>query len=237
MKNLQWVLLVIFMVILTACETLKLGDLQQVLDNSGGNLATDKIIAGLKQALDVGTENAVKQLSQNGGFSKSNLYRIGMPKELQDVGNTMKQLGLGFLVESFEGKMNEAAEQASSQAGPVFLDAIKQMTFADAKEILYGSDTAATDYLRKTTSAKLIKLYQPIVEKNMNAVGVVQTYSELMKKYDAIPFKSKPKFSLENYITDKALNGMFAVLAKEEKKIRKDPAARTTELLKEVFGN
>jgi uncharacterized protein DUF4197 len=224
---------IIAVIALTSCETLDFSNLQNF--NSSGGLTTGKIVAGLKEALDSGTEDAVKQLSKDGGFAKNNSFRIGMPKELQNVTDTMKSIGLGFMLESFEKKMNEAAERASISAGPVFLAAIKQMKFNDAKEILYGSDTAATAYLKKTTSKKLIQLYKPIVGKSMKDVGAVKFYNELISKYDAIPFKSKPKFSLDDYITDKALNAMFSLLADEEKKIRKDPAARTTQLLQEVF--
>ncbi len=234
MKQLYLVTAIVLLVTCTSCETLKLADLTSL--SSGSELSTNKIIAGLKEALTTGADSAVKQLSQNGGFSKNSLYRIGIPKKLTGVTDTMKKLGMGFMVTDFENKMNVAAEQATAVAGPVFVEAITQMNFSDAKEILAGSDNAATDYLRKTTYAKLFKLYKPIVKENMQKVGVAKIYNNLMSKYDAIPFKSKPKFSLEDYITNQSLNGIFNLLAVEEKKIRENPAARTTELLKEVFG-
>lgn len=235
MKYINIITSITILVLITSCETLKLADLGEW--GAGGGLTTEKIIAGLKQALDMGTESAVNQLSQKGGFSNNKLYRIGMPKELVEVTDTMKKIGLGFMVTNFENRMNLAAEKASAQATPVFLDAIKQMTFSDAKKILNGPDTAATDYLKKTTFTKLTNLYQPIIKENMEKVGAVKYYNSLMAKYDAIPFKSKPRFSLDDYITKKALNAMFSELAKEETKIRTNPAARTTELLKQVFGH
>lgn len=234
MKKIIFVSLSFIGLLFTSCETLDLARLSSLTDSGG--LSTNTIIAGLKEALNKGTDQAVDQLSQKGGFSRNSLFRIKLPQQLTDVKSTMKKLGLGFMVDSFENKMNEAAEQASKSAGPVFVDAIKQMTFADAKEILNGSDTAATDYLKKTTSKKLLELYKPIVTKNMEEVGVAQAYNKLISKYDALPFKSKPKLSLEEYITSKALHAMFSVLAEEEKKIRQDPTARTTELLQKVFG-
>ena len=234
MHKLLLSLSVISLLALASCETLKMVDLTKF--NTSGALTTDKIIAGLKEALNAGSDNAVKELSKQGGFSQNDSYRIGMPKALSEVTDTMKTIGLGSMVADFENKMNKAAEQATASAGPVFMDAITQMKFSDAKKILDGSDTAATDYLRKTTYPKLMELYKPIIEKNMKEVGAVQLYNNLMSKYDAIPFKSKPKFSLEDYVTDKALDSMFTLLAVEEKKIRQNPAARTTELLKEVFG-
>jgi hypothetical protein len=234
MKMVSIVISIALMTVITSCETLKLPDFGEWQDSS--SLSTEKIVAGLKQALDKGTAVAVSQLSKQGGFSSNKAYRIGVPKGLDDVAATLKKIGLGSLVTSFENKMNDAAEQASASAGPVFLDAIKKMTFSDARNILNGSNTAATDYLKKTTFATLKKQYEPIVTKSINKVGVGRLYNDLMAKYDAIPFKAKPSFSLENYITDKALNALFLELAKEETKIRENPAARTTELLKQVFG-
>jgi len=225
----------IVVITLTSCEILNsLSGLQDI--TSQNHLSNGKIIAGLKEALSKGTGNAVQRLSGNSGFSKNSPFHIGIPKELDKVASTMKNVGLGFMVDKFELKMNEAAKEASSSAGPVFMNAIKEMTFTDAENILHGSDTAATDYLKKTTSAKLIKLYKPIVVKNMKEVGVVDLYNQLMDKYDKLPFSSKPNFSLDSYITDKAITSIFSLMAEEEKKIRNNPMARTTALLKEVFG-
>ena len=218
----------------TSCETLNL----KILENFGNSqsLSMKKITEALKQSLEIGTEKAVKQLSVKGGFSDNPSYHMKLPKELDNVTDTLKTIGLGSLVDNFELKMNRAAEKASASAAPVFLDAIASMSFDDAKRILNGSNSEATEYLRKTTYKKLATMYRPIIRKSINDVGAGKIYNELMQKYDAIPFKSKPDFSLENYVTDNALNAMFSMLAQEEQKIRKDPAARTTELLKEVFG-
>jgi len=234
MRKLLLLTTVIAMCSLTACETLKMIDLTKF--NAMDSLSTDKIIAGLKEALSTGSTRAVSKLSKQGGFSQNKLYRIGIPKKLITVTDTLKTIGLGFIVSDFEKKMNQAAEEASKSAGPVFINAITQMKFSDAKKILDGSDTAATDYLHKTTYAELFDLYKPIIKENMSKVGVTKIYNNLMNKYAAIPFKSKPQFSLDDYITKQALKGMFGMLAKEEIQIRKNPAARTSELLKQVFG-
>ena len=140
------------------------------------------------------------------------------------------------MVDTFEAKMNAAAEEAAAQAAPVFLEAISSMTFEDAKAILQGEDDAATQYFKEKTSARLRDMYAPIVRRKMDEVGAAKVYSSLVDKYNAIPFTKKPDFSLENYVTDKALDGLFLKLADMEKQIRTDPAARTTALLKQVFG-
>ncbi len=176
---------------LTSCETLNITELSSLIIDPPASLSTEKIIDGLKEALATGTDSAVKQLSQKEGFSKNDLFRVKIPKKLTKVTDTMKKIGLGFLVDNFENKMNEAAERATASAGPVFFEAIKQMKFTDAKNILYGEKTAATDYLKKTTSGKLIQLYKPIIEKSMKEVGVVKIYNDLMSKYDAIQIKTK----------------------------------------------
>jgi hypothetical protein len=220
--------------LLGSCETLDLASLANA--TSSGALSSTTIGKGLKEALAKGVSSAVATLSKDGGFHKNPEYKITIPKQLDDVSSTMRTLGMGSLVDIFEKKMNAAAEEASASAGPVFLDAIGEMSFDDAKKILYGNDTEATDYLKKHTSPKLKKLYAPIIEKNIRKVGVGKIYSDLMAKYDAIPLKSKPDFSLENYVLDKSLDAMFKAIAKEEKNIRANPAARTTDILKKVFA-
>jgi hypothetical protein len=149
----------------------------------------------------------------------------------------LRTLGLGSLVDDFESKMNLAAEQAAAQATPVFVGAIRQMTFADAKNILSGKETAATDYFREKTSAQLRDLYKPIVATYTAQSGAARAYKALVERYNQIPLVPKPQSaSLDDYVTDKAIGGLFSVLANEEAKIRKDPAARTTQLLRTVFG-
>lgn len=229
------------LVVLTGCETMDLGKVGSMLGSlggtAGGPLSLETIIAGLKEALTVGTRNTVSQTSKTGGYALNPTIRIPLPQELQTVGSTLRKIGFGSTVDEFEAKMNEAAEQAAAQAAPVFIDAVRQMTFEDAKNILSGADTAATDYFRAKTSARLAEMYRPIVAKYTDQAGAAKAYKGIMDRYSKIPLVPKPQFaSLDEYVTGKSINGLFLILAGEEAKIRKDPAARTTELLRQVFG-
>lgn len=224
--------------LLAGCEALNTG-LGSLLNTSGGQggLTLDTIVAGLKEALQVGTQNTVAQTSKQGGFNLNPRLHIPLPQELQTVANTLKKVGLGSIATDLEAKMNEAAEQAAAKAAPVFIGAIKQMTFEDAKNILAGKENAATEYFREKTGAQLKELFKPIVTKATDQVGAAKAYKGVMDKYNAIPLVPKAQAaSLDDYVTDKGIQGLFLVLADEEAKIRKDPAARTTELLRRVFG-
>lgn len=220
--------------LLVSCETL---DLNGILSASSGKLDNSTIVAGLKDALIVGTKKAVDQVSEPGGFLNNKTIQVGMPEELRTVKETLGKIGLGGLVDDFEKKMNLAAEKASAKAIPIFSDAITQMSFKDATKILNDKGAPATEYFKSKTSARLNAAFKPVIEEEMRKVGVVSIYKELMAKYNMIPFKEKPNLNLENYISSKTLAGLFTVLAKEERMIRQNPAARTTELLKKVFGN
>jgi hypothetical protein len=230
------VMMVMLSVVFSGCETLKMEQLSALFGGSSW-LSTEKIIAGLKEALNVGIEKSTKKLSQPGGFANNKKYYITLPDELKKVTKTLRKVGLGSLVDDFENKMNVAVEKATASALPIFKDAILNMSFDDAKKILNGGDTAATDYLKAKTSAMLMKQYKPIITHSMKDVGALKIYNDLLAKYDAIPFKSKPNLSLEKYVTEKGLDALFSAVAEQETAIRKDPVARTTELLKQVFGN
>jgi hypothetical protein len=224
--------------LLAGCESVSPG----ALSSLGGllqskELTTETIVAGLKDALRVGTERAVGLLAKPGGYSANPLLKLAVPEQLEKVTSTLRKVGLGSYVDQFEAKMNEAAEQAVVQAVPVFAAAVSEMTFEDAKGILNGSNTAATEYFQRKTVAHLHELYAPIVRRKMDEVGAAKVYNSIMEKYNAIPFTSKPDFSLDRYVTDKALSGVFMKLGEMEKDIRANPAARSTELLKRVFGS
>lgn len=212
------------------------GVLSSVLGSQEGPLSADTIVAGLKEALSVGTRRTVAQTGQAGGYAQNPLIRVPLPEQLQGPAKALRAVGLGGLVDNLEAKMNEGAEQAAAQAAPIFVGAIRQMTFADARQILDGADTAATDYFREKTGPQLRELYKPVVARNLEQVGAAKAYGDLMGRYNALPLVPKVSFTLEEYVTRKGVDGLFTVLAAEEKRIRQDPAARTTELLKRVFG-
>jgi hypothetical protein len=202
----------------------------------GGGLSESKIIEGLKEALQIGTGNAVKTVSEVDGYYKNPNIRIPLPAPVQKVEKAMRALGYGPELEEFELSMNRAAERAAPEAKTLFWDTIKQMTFADGRKILDGGDNEATLYFQEKTEDKLGQIFKPIVHKAMSAVDVTRLYQDLDAKVRTIPFADTLSFDLDQYVTDGALGGLFSMLAEEERKIRQDPAARVTDLLKEVFG-
>ena len=211
----------------------KAGDALEHRDTS--SLSDDKITAGLKQALQLSTGKAVALTGRPDGFLKNEAIRIALPPRLQTIGNGMRLLGMGSTVDSLEVGMNRAAEQATPQAKQIFLAALRKMTFDDARHILTGNSTAATDYFKRTSSADLTKAFTPIVHASLQKVGVVKQYNDFVGKAPGGSALAK-EFDLDNYVVGKTLDGLFYMLGQEETKIRKDPAAQTTALLKEVFG-
>lgn len=201
-----------------------------------GPLDEGTVAAGLKQALEVGTQRTVQSTSQSGGFLLNELIKIQTPEELQGMGKALRAIGFGQQVDELETAMNRAAEKASGEATDIFWNQIKQMSISDAFGILNGGETAATDYFRERTSAQLMERFRPIVNTKMQEVGLYQTYQTLTQAYSALPFADKPALNLEQYVADKSIGGLFTVLAQEEGRIRSDPAARTTDLLKKVFA-
>ncbi|HEU5251413.1 MAG TPA: DUF4197 domain-containing protein [Thermoanaerobaculia bacterium] len=195
-----------------------------------------KTAAGLKEALQVGVGNAVNLTGQVDGYFKNQAIKILMPKQLQSLEKGLRAVGYGPKVDEFVLSMNRAAEKAAPQAREIFGGAIKEMTFADAGQILTGGDTAATDYFKGKTTDKLTMAFRPVVEKTMNETGVTRQYKDLVGRFQSIPFAKSVSFDVDQYVVTKALDGLFHVLGEEEKKIRKNPAARVTSLLKDVFG-
>ena len=199
------------------------------------SLSDSKIISGLKQALQISTGKAVAATGKPDGFFKNEAIKIVLPPRLETVGSGLRMLGMGSKVDELEFGMNRAAEQATPQAKAIFLSSLRKMTFDDARHILTGNDTAATDYFKRTSSADLTTAFAPIVHQSMERVGVVAQYDRVMKDSPAASFLTN-EFDLDKYVVGKTLDGLFYMLGQEEKKIRKDPAAQTTNLLKEVFG-
>ncbi|HTR22663.1 MAG TPA: DUF4197 domain-containing protein [Terriglobales bacterium] len=202
-------------------------------DTSG--LSNDKIIAGLKEALQVSTGKAVALTGKPDGFLKNEAIKIVLPPKLETVGRGLRMVGMGAKVDEFEVSMNRAAEQATPQAKQIFLAALKKMTFDDARHILTGNDTAATEYFKRACSPDLTTAFSPIVHRTMVKVGVVQQYNQVIKNAPGGSMLAG-EFDIDKYVVGKTLDGLFYMLGEQEKQIRKNPLARTTSLLKEVFG-
>jgi len=194
------------------------------------------VAAGLKEALRVGAERTVAATSKTDGFLANQLIHIALPEQFNQMARTLRKVGLGSQVDALETGMNRAAERAAGEAKGVFWDAITQMTMVDAYHILNGGESAATGYFRERTADRLRSRFHPIVAAKMQEVGLYQLSNQAISSYNALPFVTKPAVDLESYVTEKALDGLFKTLALEEKRIRQDPAARSTELLRRVFG-
>lgn len=200
-------------------------------------LSNEDIVSGLKNALQVSTENGTKKLSMADGFFKDAAIKVIMPQEAVKVENKLRAIGLGSQVDAAILAMNRAAEDACSSAAPIFVNAIKQMNFADAVGILKGGDFAATNYLKEKTTESLTSAFRPIIEKSLEKVDATKHWSSIFSTYNKIPFTSKINPDLSSYVTERALYGIFYQMSLEEQKIRKDPVARTSDILKKVFSN
>jgi len=202
----------------------------------GGGLGDVKIGQALKQALQVGTENAVKLTGRTDGYFKNAAIKILMPEKLHTLETGLRAVGYGPQVDDLVLKMNRAAERAAPGAKQIFWDAIGEMTIDDARGILNGSQTAAADYFKTKTTAPLTSAFSPVVHQTMGEVGVTKQYQDLFGRAQAIPFLNVEAFDLDHYVVGKALDGLFHVVGEEEKRIRTTPAARVTDLLREVFA-
>ena len=200
-------------------------------------LTENEIIQGLKEALEIGTSNAVGIVSKLDGYYQNPNIKIPLPEDVRKFEKILRTTGFGQQVDQFELSMNRAAERAAPEAKSIFWDAIKQMKFEDARKILNGRENEATLYFKDKTSDRLRKIFKPITHQAMSEVGVTRSYQAIDDKVKTIPFADQLSFDLDQYVTDKALDGLFFMLAAEEKKIRENPAARVTDLLKKVFGS
>ena len=218
-------------------ELKKKAEAAQGQPRSGADaLSDDKVTLGLKEALRVSTGKAVASTGRPDGFLKNEAIKILLPPKLQTAGRTMRLIGMGARVDELEIGMNRAAEQATPQAKQIFLSALTRMTFTDARGILTGGDTAATDYFKRQSTQNLATAFTPIVHQAMLRVGVVRQYNAVAQNPTISRFRSPQNLDLDAYVVGKTLDGLFYELGLEEKRIRKDPAAQTTELLREVFG-
>ena len=232
-------LMIICVMMLTSAQAGWLDKLKDVIssDSESSSALTDGDIAGaLKDALTIGSENVVTQLSAPGGFNSDPKIHIPLPDSLKTVQDTMNKFGMGSSLNNLELKLNEAAETATEKAKPLFLDAIKQLTWDDVKNILNGPDDAATHYFKGKMSTPLAAEMKPIVDQSLTQVGAIKSYNNLIGEYKKLPLVPDVQADLSQHVLDKGIDGIFYYLAVEEGKIRNDPAKRTTDLLKKVFG-
>lgn len=225
----------------TGCTTQQInqaiGEAMGATGTAGGKEVTSTEVAqGLKEALTVGISKGAQQASQLDGYYKNPKLKIPFPPDVQRVEQRLRQIGLGSEVDKFIVSLNRGAEKAATEAKPVFVTAIRNMTIQDAWNILRGQDDAATQYLKRTTSSELRSRFQPIVAKSLDDVEATKYYGDLVNTYNKIPGVQRVNPDLESYATDKAIEGLFLLVADEEKNIRENPVARTTELLRRVFS-
>lgn len=232
-------------IFLTNCDQLDqvIQTTETVMSSGGGTsapaLTNDEVISGLKEALTKGISEGADVASMTDGFFKNPKIKLPFPPDAQKVKDKAIELGMQNKVDEFELTLNRAAEAASKEAKPIFVDAIKQMTIGDGFAILKGSDTAATAYLREKTTASLKQAFSPKVQTAIESVKLTNYWEPLTKAYNAstlLTGKDEVNTDLNAYVTDKAVNGLFYLIAQKETEIRKDPVARTTDLLKKVFS-
>jgi hypothetical protein len=210
--------------------------LGKIMDRIPGGMDNSKVASGLKQALEVGTANTVAQTGKTNGYFSNAAIKILMPDKLRTLEKGLRMAGQGPKIDEFELSMNRAAEKAAPAASEIFKNAISQMTFDDARSILKGGNTAATKYFKDKTSDRLTAAFRPIVESSMSQTGVMQKYKALSSQMPSLPFGGTQLFDINGYVVSKSLDGLFYVLGQEEQKIRTNPAAQVTPLLKQVFG-
>ncbi len=243
MKKIFIVFLVLGVMISPACNSqIDFNKLKkkgtEVLGNTTGTtkLTNEEIIAGLKEALNVGSKNASNLGSKVDAYYKNPKLFIPFPPEAKKVQETLTNLGQTKLLNDFVLTVNRAAEDAAKEAAPIFINAVKAMTIKDGLNILNGSNDAATNYLKTNTQAELMKKFKPIIEKSLNKVNATKHWSTIITTYNKVPMVTKMNPDLAAYTTQKAIDGLFILVANEELKIRQDPAARITDILKKVFG-
>ncbi|MEO9510533.1 MAG: DUF4197 domain-containing protein [Flavobacteriaceae bacterium] len=224
---------------LLAFQLMSCTELQQVvnqLPQGTTGIGNAEIAQGLRDALNLGIEKQVNKLAVKDGFFKNDLVKILLPEELKKVDKTLRDVGLGSLADEGLRILNNAAEDAVKEATPIFVDAVKGISFSDAKQILLGSDNAATTYLEQSTKTKLYGKFNPIIENSFSKVGADKIWSNIITKYNSLPLTSDVNPDLTDYTTQEALNGVYTMIALEEKEIRTKISSRTTDLLKKIFA-
>jgi len=221
----------------TGLQAQLLKNLGKMLSSEEKGLSAEDAAAGIREALTKGTENSVKLVSAVDGYFGNPKIKIPFPPEAEQIEQKLRAIGLGYKVDEAILTMNRAAEHAAKDIQPIFVNAIKKMTISDAIGIVNGDVHAATEYLHRTTFDQLFQQIKPIVQNSLEAVDATKYWDDIINTYNTIPFVKKMNPDLAEYVTLKAIDGLFVMVAQEEEKIRKDPVARTTELLQKVFGN
>ncbi|HOZ76007.1 MAG TPA: DUF4197 domain-containing protein [Flavobacterium sp.] len=233
MKNL--LILLVFLPSITNAQLKEL--VKQITPKTVKSATTGlDISAGLKEALNKGITKQVSKLTATDGFYKNNAVKILMPAELQKVDKALRAMGMGNLADEGIKSLNRAAEDAVNEATPIFVNSIKTMSITDAKTILMGNDTAATSYLQKSTSSALYTKFSPVVQQSIGKVGADKIWASIITKYNKLPLVSKVNPDIADYVTNKAMEGVFKMIAVEEKSIRGNLSSRTSDLLKQVFA-
>ncbi|MDN3668589.1 DUF4197 domain-containing protein [Echinicola jeungdonensis] len=235
MKNLCFLLLSATILGVFGCTSSEVSKFMKGV--SEATLTDEDVSEGLKAALIKGISEGAESASKENGFYGNDLIRIGLPEEVQKVENTIRRIGFGSELDKVHLTINRGAENAALEAKPIFINAIKQLTLKDAWDILRGEDDAATQYLRKTTSGQLAQLFEPHIQESLNKVGATRYYGEIVNTYNAFPTTTnKLNPDLKGYVTERAIDGLFKLIAQEEKAIRENPAERTSAILKRVFA-
>ncbi len=221
----------VFILTLFSCA-----ELQQVVNTLPNQMDSATIANGLRQALDKGIDKQVTKLTKENGFYNNQMVKILLPQELRKVDQTLRDIGLGSLADEGLKLLNSAAEDAVKEATPIFVEAVKDITFTDAKNILIGPDNAATSYLEQRTASALYSKFNPVIKNSFAKVGAEQIWSNIINRYNAVPFVTKVNPDLTDYVTQEALKGVYTMIAVEEKEIRNNVSARTTTLLRNVFA-
>lgn len=237
MKNLT-ILSFVAIAFMLSCTSAQLNQTLGSINDALGEdeLTKEQVASGLKEALIKGVSTGSNQASRLDGYFKNPSIKIPFPPDVQRVEDKLRQIGLGDQVDKFVQTLNRGAEDAAKEAKPIFVSAIRGMTIQDAWSILRGDNNAATNYLRRTTSSQLKAKFLPVIQKSLEKTNATKYYVDIIGTYNKIPFVDKANPDLDDYATDKAIDGLFHLIAQEERSIREDPIARTTELLKKVFA-
>lgn len=225
-----------FLALLASCTAQQFPKSLKDLTTIGSELSSGEVEEGLRAALEKGVKVATEKVSNEGGYLNDVQIRIPFPPEMQKVETRLRGMGMDALVDDFIETLNHGAEEAAKEAKPIFLNAIRQMTIQDAVNILRGDNDEATQYLKRTTTAQLTEKFQPVIQAALEKTGATRYYSNIVTTYNSIPFTQKVNPNLDEYATELAIDGLFVKIAEEEEKIRLNPAARTSEILRKVFG-